>query len=173
MDTGNKHARVNWRNRHPNQCADTDLNVTSEQLQQFASVCGPLWWSADHKGVRFSGFADMVVNSGLPEEEKFWRWAGEQVSRPRAKYHVWILHYPLFADTPDEPDWEPCDDVTYYNWYFTIDRPGRARLLDLFTATGATIVISGHVHCHKVSRRPRVSANGRTAGRMATPRWGS
>jgi hypothetical protein len=37
------------------------------------------------------------------------------------------------------------------NWYFSIDQPGRERLLALFGATGAEIVISGHVHCHKVT----------------------
>ena len=54
-------------------------------------------------------------------------------------------------DDPDEPDWQIDDPDQYANWYFSIDQPGRERLLALFEATGAEIVISGHVHCHKVT----------------------
>lgn len=81
MDTGNKHTLLSGRHRGPDQCSDVELNVTSAQLQQFAWVFGPLWWSTDHKNVRFSGFADVVVNSGLPEESEFWAWAESQKRR--------------------------------------------------------------------------------------------
>ncbi len=37
------------------------------------------------------------------------------------------------------------------NWYFTIDNPGRKRLLEIFKETGTDLVISGHVHCYKVN----------------------
>lgn len=151
MDVGNKHTDSPHPHRGPTQCTDRMLNVTSAQLQQFASVFGPLWWSVDHKGVRFSGFADVVVNSGLPEEVEFWRWAEEQCRRPPARHHVWVLHYALFSERPDEPNWDIEDPAQYQDWYFTIDQPGRGRLLDLFVATGADLVLSGHVHCHKVS----------------------
>ena len=104
MDTGNKHTDRDGRYRGPDQCTDRELNVTSAQLQQFADVFGPLWWSFEHKGTRFSGFADMVVNSGLPEEAHFWRWAEAQARRPRAAHHVWMTHYPLFIDDPHEPN---------------------------------------------------------------------
>lgn len=152
MDTGNKHTRRPGCHRSPDQCDDLDLNVTSEQLQQFASVFGPLWWSFEHKGVRFSGLPDMVVNSGLPEEAALWAWAEAQAQRPPAEHHVWVLHSPLFVDALDEPDWDVTDRDQYDAWYFTIDQPGRARLHRLFLSTGATLVISGHVHC----RRSRV-----------------
>lgn len=148
MDTGNKHADRNGMLR-ADQSTDIELNVTSAQLKQFASFFGPLWWSVEHKGVRFSGFADVVVNSGLPEEVAFWQWAEEQKALPPVKHHVWILHYALFADKPDEPDWDIGNNYT--EWYFCIGQPGRGRLLELFKATGADIVISGHIHCHKVT----------------------
>lgn len=149
MDTGNKHTAVNGLHRGPDQCTDLDLNVTSAQLRQFAEVFGPLWWSFDHKGVRFSGFSDMVVNSGLPEERDFWEWAERQKRRPPAQQHVWIMHYALFIETPDEPGWKINEH--YMDWYFCVDQPGRARLFELFQATGADLVISGHIHCHKVT----------------------
>ena len=149
MDAGNKHTRRSGRHRGADQCSDVELNVTSAQLQQFASVFGPLWWSTDHKGVRFSGFADVVVNSGLPEESAFWIWAETQKQRPPARHHVWITHYPLFVETLDEPDWRINDPAHYHDWYFSIDQPGRARLHRLFKATQTTTVISGHVHCRR------------------------
>ncbi len=150
MDTGNKHTRINGlHRRNPTQYTDVELNVTSAQLRQFADVFGPLWWSVDHKGVRFSGFADVVVNSGLPEEAQFWAWAEEQKRRAPAERRVWIMHYALFAERPDEPNWSIADPENYHNWYFCIDQPGRARLMELFKATGATIVISGHIHCRR------------------------
>ena len=151
MDTGNKHTRLNGCHRRPNQCTDLELNVTSAQLEQFADLFGPLWWAVEHKNARFCGVADMIVNSGLPEEDAFWRWAEQLVPRPRAEHQVWITHYPLFLDRPDEPNWRIDDPDHYYDWYFCIDQPGRCRLLELFKATGAELVISGHVHCHKVT----------------------
>jgi hypothetical protein len=152
MDTGNKHTRIDCPFKRLGQAPDVELNVTSDQLRQFARTVGPLWWSVDHKDVRFSGFADVVVNSGLPEENAFWRWAEGQAARPRARFHIWVMHYSPFADTPDEPDWRVDDPANYLNWYFCISAPGRARLMGLFTATGATRVISGHIHCRRVRR---------------------
>ncbi len=152
MDTGNKHTAVNGRHRGPDQCTDRELNVTSAQLRRFESVFGPLWWSFDHRGVRFSGFSDVVVNSGLPEEREFWEWAQRQMRRPRARRHVWIMHYALFIERIDEPNWDITDPAQYADWYFSVDNPGRKRLLELFTATGADIVVSGHVHCRHAAR---------------------
>jgi len=151
MDTGNKHTKVQGRHRKSEtQCDDIDLNVTSEQLSGFSKFFGPLWWSFVHRGIRFSGVTDMIINSGLPEEKKFWEWAGKLASLPVCSNHVWITHYPPFVESPDELNWDINDSENYTNWYFTIDNPGRKRLLDLFRDTGTTLVISGHVHCHKI-----------------------
>ena len=151
MDTGNKHTVAEGRHRGPDQCTDRELNVTSAQLQQFASVYGPLWWTTVHNDVRFSGFPDVAINSSLPEEEQFWAWAEHLKARPRVRHHVWIMHYALFANGPDEPSWDIADPAQYTDWYFCIDQPGRGRLMELFKATGADLVISGHIHCHKVT----------------------
>lgn len=59
------------------------------------------------------------------------------------------MHYPLFVEALDEPDWDVTDPAQYHDWYFSIDQPGRARLHRLFKATRTTMVISGHVHCHR------------------------
>jgi hypothetical protein len=173
MDTGNKHTDRPGRYRGPDQCSDLELNVTSAQLRQFASVFGPLWWSYEHHNVRFSGIADLVINSGLPEEALFWEWAEVQASRPHPEHHVWVMHYAPFMDHPDEPQWQIEDPEQYHNWYFSLDQPGRERLLSLFEATRAEIVISGHVHCHRVvyARGIRFETAPATAFAQMRDRW--
>ena len=149
MDTGNKHAPCNGAepSRH-----DLDLNITAEQLRQFESVFGPSRWSFVHKSVRFSGFCDMLFGSGLAEERQLWQWLEAQVHLPREAHHVWIMHYALFIDDLREANWDIRDLGQYMPWYFGIDEPARGRLFDIFRASGADLVISGHVHC----RRTRV-----------------
>jgi len=151
MDTGNKHTYIPGRHRttRKNQCDDMDLNITTEHLNRFSSLFGDLWWSYEHKNVRFTGVPDMIINSGLPEEEAFWKWSETLKTLPRKDHHVWVLHYPLFSEKPDEPEWDVANVDQYYDWYFSINNPGRDRLMELFKATGTDLVISGHVHCRK------------------------
>jgi len=146
MDTGNK--RTNVSNARPDR-DDVALNIQSAHLKQFSSVFGPLWWSFVHKDVRFSGFCDMVAGSGLPEEDELWAWLDAQRKQPRARHHVWMMHYALFIEELHEPNFDIGDPARYHDWYFGIDEPHRSRLMDLFKATGATLVLSGHVHCRK------------------------
>lgn len=151
MDTGNKHTEIPGRHRitRADQSEDIELNITSEHLMRFSSIFGDLWWSFEHRNVRFSGFPDMIINSGLPEEEAFWEWSKTLLNLPKKDHHVWILHYPLFSEHPEETNWRIDDFDQYYDWYFSINQPGRARLIELFMATGTDLVISGHVHCRK------------------------
>ncbi len=144
MDTGNKHTDVSSQRRD-----DVSLNLSAEQLTRFESVFGLTQWSFVHKGVRFSGFCDMIAGSGLPEEEAFWQWTEYQKQQPRAKHHVWIMHSPLFIDDLHEPNFDIRDPDLYHDWYFGIDEPQRGRLMDVFKSTGADLVMSGHVHCRK------------------------
>jgi 3',5'-cyclic AMP phosphodiesterase CpdA len=144
MDTGNKHTDVSSRSRD-----DVSLNIRSEQIAQFESVFGPTQWSFVHKNVRFSGFCIMLAGSRLPEEDAFWAWMESQVKAPRAQFHVWMMHYPLFVDDVHEPNFDIRDPARYLDWYFGTDEPQRSRIMDVFKATDATLVLSGHVHCRK------------------------
>ncbi|MBN1347922.1 metallophosphoesterase [candidate division KSB1 bacterium] len=146
MDTGNKHTNRQgpWQDRD-----DISLNITSEQVQQFASVFGPLWWSFVHKNLRVSGFCDMLLGSGLPEETALWQWLANQRNQPPAKYHIWIMHYALFINELHEPNHDIADPDHYTDWYFGIDEPHRSRLMDIFKATNTTRVITAHIHCRK------------------------
>lgn len=146
MDTGNKHAD---RDGPREDRRDPELNVTPEQIHQFESVFGPSKWSFIHKNVRFSGFCDMLINSGLPEEEALWDWFEELKNLPRAQHHLWFIHYAMFMGDVNEPNFDITDPEQYMDWYFSIDNPGRRRLMDVFKATGTTRVISAHIHCRK------------------------
>ncbi|MBT5873317.1 MAG: hypothetical protein HOH43_07840 [Candidatus Latescibacteria bacterium] len=145
MDIGNKYTDIAGPRRD-----DPSLNVTEKGLAQFESIFGPLWWSFDHKNIRFSGLSDIAINSGLPQEARLWRWVEDQNVRPHAARHVWLSHHAPFIDSPDEPNFNIAEPGQYHDWYFGIDEPGRGRLLESFKLTRANIVLSGHIHCrHK------------------------
>ncbi len=148
MDTGNKHTTRNGPAR-PGREDDVHLNVTSAQLAAFAEFFGPLWWTFVHRGVRFSGFPDVVCGSGLPQEAEFWRWLAATAALPPARAHVWMMHAPLFIHDPREPNYDIAKKDEYLPWYFGVDEPHRARLLAAFHASGATLVLSGHVHLRR------------------------
>ncbi len=146
MDTGNKHTD------RQGPYADRDdlaLNMTAEQLRQFETVFGPSTWTFEHRNVRVSGFCDMLLGSGLPEERTLWAWLEEQASRPRIAHNLWLMHYPLFLDSPAEAPFDIADPAHYLDWYFCLHQGARDRLLDLFKRAGATRVITGHIHCGK------------------------
>ncbi|MCP4645001.1 MAG: hypothetical protein GY851_31455 [bacterium] len=146
MDTGNKHTRIQgaFDNRD-----DQALNITSDQMEQFGDVFGPDCWTFVHKDVRFSSFCSMLPGSGLPEEEALWAWLEKQKEQPRARYHVWMTHYAIFVDAADESNFDITNRDHYHDWYFGIDEPWRGQLIDVFKATGATLVLSGHIHCRR------------------------
>ena len=147
MDTGNKYTHVQGARDDRN---DISLNMTSDDLKQFEEVFGKSAWSFTHKGVRVSGFCDMLINSGLPEEADLWNWLEKQKENPSEQYHIWLMHYALFIDKLDEKPFSITNPDEYLLWYFSIDEPGRSRLFEIFKATGATNVITGHIHCRKV-----------------------
>lgn len=144
MDVGNKFAAGPGPRRH-----DPDLNITSAALAQYREVFGPSEWSMVHRDVRVTGFCTMLAGSGLPEEDAFWDWLEQQREEPRARHHVWVTHSPLFVDAVDEGNYEISDGAEYNSWYFNTDEPHRSRLIDVLKATGAELVLAGHVHCRK------------------------
>ena len=142
MDTGNKHSPI----QHPKSHAE----VTAEQLDNFARFFGEFPWSHVHKNVRFSGIYAAVAGSGLPHEERMWRWLEEELpAMPRADHHVMIMHYALFIEELREPNWDLTDPEQNTAWYFGIDEPHRSRIFAAMQDTGVEIVLSGHIHCRK------------------------
>ena len=146
MDTGNKRTDVPGPNPERD---DRDLNITSECLENYVAVFGPLWWSFVHRDVRFTGFCDMLAGSGLPEEDEQWRWLDAQRAEPRAEHHVWLTHSPLFINDLHEGNFDIADPARYNDWYFGVDEPHRGRIFRIVKDTGAELVLCGHVHCRK------------------------
>lgn len=168
MDTGNKHAPADGGSGRD----DTRLNVTAEQLDNFARFFGELPWSFVHKNVRFSGLYAALAGSGLPHEERMWDWLEKELpAAPRARFHVLIMHYVLFIDDLDEPTWDLTKPEKYSAWYFAIDQPHRTRMFEALKAAGVTTVLTGHIHC----RRPVQVVDGirffKCPG-IAMPQWG-
>ena len=91
----------------------------------------------------------MVAGSGLPEEAAMWEWLERQCELPPVEHHVWMMHSALFTESLDEPNYDITDRDQYLNWYFGIDEPYRSRIMSVFKETGATLVLSGHIHCRK------------------------
>jgi hypothetical protein len=121
--------------------------IQPDYLNLYRSIFGTSHWSFRHKGVRFSGFDAFLLGSGLPEEAELRNWLERQTGKSRERHHVWMLHPALFADSVEEPDW---DQQTHrVEWYFVMDGKHRHYLIDLFRATGATHVITSHIHCRR------------------------
>ena len=150
MDVGNKHTAVDG--RKPNWDAqglgwsDTALNMTAPRLDLFVNYFGPIHWTFQHRGVRFTGFYAAVAGSGLPHEERFWRMMERLPDLPPSIYHVAVMHYWPFMESPNEPDWDITKEDEWNNWYFSIGQPHRQRIWDLLQASKVDILFCGHVH---------------------------
>ncbi len=127
MDTGNKHTR---RPGPDPGRRDTELNVTSEQVRQFESIFGPTHWSIVHRGLRVTGFCDMFLGSGLPEEDDLWAWLEDLRPVEGQGDHVFLTHYAFFIDELHEETFDIGRGDQYLSWYFGLDRPVRERLLE-------------------------------------------
>ncbi len=143
MDVGNKH--TDRQGPHPER-DDVSLNVTSERLRLFASYFGPINWTFVHKEVRFTGFYAAVAGSGLPEEDRLWRFLERLPDLPDARHHVAMMHYWPYMESPDEPAWDITEPGQYDDWYFSINPPYRGRILDLLEASAVDLLFCGHVH---------------------------
>jgi hypothetical protein len=146
MDTGNKHTR---RPGPDPGRRDPECNITSEQISRFENVFGPAHWSIVHRGLRVSGFCDMILGSGLPEEEGLWAWLESLRPLEGQGDHVFLSHYAFFIDDPHEETFDIGSQEHYLEWYFGLDRPVRERLLEIGSRCGLTRVITGHIHCRR------------------------
>lgn len=144
------------------------VSINQRYVDNYRSVFGPSAWSFLHRNVRFSAFDAFLPGSGLPGERELWHWLESLERSPDARFHVWMIHPALFINRLDEPNWDVATDRTA--WYFGIDDPHRSRIFATLKRTGATLVISGHIHC-----RRRVEVDGITfqlAPSTAFPQWG-
>ncbi|NCO37976.1 MAG: hypothetical protein COZ06_04540 [Armatimonadetes bacterium CG_4_10_14_3_um_filter_66_18] len=172
MEVGNKHTDRDGPGADRN---DVALNMTSHRLRLFASYFGPINWTFVHKEVRFTGFYAAVAGSGLREEERFWRFRERLPELPRGRHHVAMMHYWLYIDSLDEPNWDISRREEYLLWYFGLDEPHRSRIAEALKAAGADVLFCGHVHTGRPvevvdgMRVYKTPAAGNTA--QLTDRW--
>ena len=126
----------------------SSVAIRPDYVRLYESVFGPSQWSVLHRGVRFSGCDAFLLGSGLPQEATLRSWLEEQTRLPHAPIHVWMIHPALFADRFDEPDWNP--STHREEWYFVLDGVHRRFLVEIFRATGATHIITAHIHCRRM-----------------------
>lgn len=129
---------------------DIAERVSFDRLWRFASWFGPFPWSFVHKNVRFSGFFAAVSGSGLPQESEMWQWLEGLAGQERPRFHVMTTHFPLFLDRIDEPNYDHHDSEQFNKWYANVDQPHRSRILEAFKAAGVDVVLSGHLHNHRI-----------------------
>ena len=163
MDTGNKRASISHARSH--------AEVTANQLDRFAQFFGEFPWSFVHKNVRFSGMYAALAGSGLPHEQRLWRWLEQELpAAPRAERHVMIMHYALFIDELNEKTWDLTREEERIAWYFSIDQPHRGRIFQALKASGVELVLSGHIHCRKPPQTEHGIQFIKCAG-VAFPQW--
>lgn len=143
MDVGNKYTAI----QGPTHNDDLDSNLNSQNLERFARHFGKFPWSFVHRGVRFSGCYAAVAGSGLPEEQEFWNFLDGLTKEAPEKHHVFMMHYPLFYNSPDEDSPAINDPDRYMDWYFAISQPHRERIWQALKAANVEVVLSGHMHC--------------------------
>lgn len=146
MDVGNKFTDV--QSGQPNR-DDIAANVTSENLERFTKYFGKFPWTFVHRNVRFSGVYAAVAGSGLPQEERFWEFMKSLPRQEPADFHVFMMHYALFLDSPDEDSPQITDPLRMHDWYFAISDPHRRRIFDLLKKARVDVVLSGHIHCRR------------------------
>ena len=170
MDTNNKHTPISGHQPGRN---DVELNVATEDLDNYRAVFGRPWWTFVHKNARFTGLGGMLLGSGLPLEAELWDFLESLHELPRPQYHIWLTHYPLFTQSPEESTWDITAGEQYREWYFGLDRPGRDRLLEVMRATGATRVLSGHTHVRRQFTVAGIhfDVGASTAFTQAGPNW--
>lgn len=179
MDVGNKHTHVNGRKNRWDPLGlgwhDPELNMTGERLDLFSRFFGDIQWTFIHRDVRFTGFYAAVAGSGLPQEQQFWEFMEMLPTLERTRHHVAVMHYWLFMEDPDEPDWDLTNEEEYDNWYFSISPPHRQRIWKILQQAGVDILFCGHVHTARPVqhldgiRIYRTQAAGNTA--QLTDRW--
>ncbi|MBU6411036.1 MAG: metallophosphoesterase [Verrucomicrobiota bacterium] len=122
-DVGNK--------RHAGQSGE----VTAERLALYEKRLGHSFFVTKRHGVRIIGINASLLGSGLPEEDKQWRFLETRLARPSGPTLL-LLHYPPFVKTPEEPG----------GGYWNLEPGPRARLLRLLRPGGVRAVLSGHLH---------------------------
>ena len=135
MDTGNKHTRQH--RAGPDPAGPRAQHHLRAGARSSRASTDPSHWSIMHRGLRVSGFCDMLLGSGLPEEADAVGVARGPARRsPDQGDHVFLTHYAFFIDGPDEDTFDITRKEQYLSWYFGLDKPVSERLLAIGRRVG-------------------------------------
>ena len=104
-------------------------------LERYREAFGADFHSFDEPGFRFVVLNTVLLNSGLPDEQRQREWFEALLEDAGERRVMVFLHYPPFIHTVDEP-----------GNYDNIDEPGRSWLLAQLERPRVEAVFAGHVH---------------------------
>jgi 3',5'-cyclic AMP phosphodiesterase CpdA len=108
--------------------------VCDAYLRTYREAFGPDYYAFDHGPVRFVAINSLLLNSGLPDEQRQREWLERQVAEG-GKRVVLFMHYPPYIHAENER-----------GSYDNVDQPARAWLLELMRRPQVEAVFAGHVH---------------------------
>jgi 3',5'-cyclic AMP phosphodiesterase CpdA len=121
--------------------------VDAARHQRWLDIVGADHWSATIGGWMVLAINAQLLNSGLAAEAAQWSWLEEQAGRHRGRQQVALVtHKPVTAARTELAAAPP-----YRFWPL----PARDRLARLFGGTPPALVMSGHVHQHRLLRLDR------------------
>jgi 3',5'-cyclic AMP phosphodiesterase CpdA len=129
---------------NPRPGAPADSQVTPGRLQAWLDIVGAGHWSLAIGGWVLLGINAQLAGSGLEAEARQWSWLEQQVSgRTENQRLALVTHKPVAAADAEMASAPP---------YRFLPAAGRDRLSGLFRGAPPALVISGHVHQHRVLR---------------------
>lgn len=123
--------------------ADSPHLIDSERISIYREYVGEDRWVTDIGSWRLVGLNAQLLDSGLDEEGEQWDWLERQLSAEQIgdRHPAMFLHKPLLHSDPQPREHD--EPIRY------VRHRARERLLAMFEAVGARIVVSGHVHQHR------------------------
>lgn len=109
--------------------------VCPSYLEKYRAAFGADWFAFDHGGVRFVLLNSLLLNSGLPDEQRQREWLEAQIDGAGDLRVFLFMHYPPYIYRPDER-----------GNYDNVDEPARSWLLGLASRPNVEAVFAGHVH---------------------------
>lgn len=116
---------------------DQRTSLSPRRLDVYRQHVGELFYTSPiAPGVRVVGATSSLMGSGLEQEQLQWEFLDKHLAAADNERVIFLMHYPLFVEKPDEPGGE----------YFNLEPEPRARLMDLLKRHGVRYVFTGHLH---------------------------
>ena len=109
--------------------------VCERYLQTYRAAFGSDYYAFDDGSLRFVAINSLLMNSGLPDEQRQREWLERQIDTAAGKRVFLFMHYPPYVHSADER-----------GSYDNVDEPARSWLLTQMRRREVEAVFAGHVH---------------------------